>query len=92
MQSLIEKSADLANDGDISAHSLEMDYYYDEIEDYKNKKGLDTLRSYEIFCYLINLNVPDKDFDDSFSFLRKYFTRNLNAKDNNIDIFSIYLN
>ena len=92
VQSLIEKSADLANDGDISAHSLEMDYYYDEIEDYKNKKGLDTLRSYEIFCYLINLNVPDKDFDDSFSFLRKYFTRNLNAKDNNIDIFSIYLN
>ena len=92
VQSLIEKSADLANDGDESAHSLEMDYYYDEIEDYKNKKGLDTLRSYEIFCYLINLNVPDKDFDDSFSFLRKYFTRNLKAKDNNIDIFSIYLN
>ena len=82
VQSLIEKSADLANDGD----------YYDEIEDYKNKKGLDTLRSYEIFCYLINLNVPDKDFDDSFSFLRKYFTPNLKAKDNNIDIFSIYLN
>jgi hypothetical protein len=92
VQSLIEKSADLANDGDESAHSLDMDYYYDEIEDYKNKKGLDTLRSYEIFCYLINLNVPDKDFDDSFSFLRKYFTPNLNAKDNNIDIFSIYLN
>ena len=92
MQSLIEKSADLANDGDFSAHSLYLDYYYDEIEDYKDKKGLDILRSYEIFCYLINLNVPDKDFDDSFSFLEKFFTRNLKAKDNNIDIFSIYFN
>ena len=65
---------------------------YFQIEDYKDKKGLDILRSYEIFCYLINLNVPDKDFDDSFSFLEKFFTRNLKAKDNNIDIFSIYFN
>ena len=90
VHSLIKKSADLANDGDFSAHSLYLDYYYDEIEDYKAKKGLDTLRSYEIFCYLINLNVSEKDFDDSFSFLRKFFTKNLRARDKNIDIFSAY--
>lgn len=92
VQSLIEKSADLANDGDFSAHSLYLDYYYDEIKDYKVKKGLDTLYSYEIFCYLVNLNISEKDFDDAFSFLRKFFTKNLRARNKNIDIFSTYFN
>ena len=90
IQNLIKNSSEFANEEDLKAQSLFLENYEDFIEDYKEKKKLDTMINPEIFCFLICLGIIDKDFEESFDFLGRFFNKNLKVKNKDIDVFKAY--
>ena len=90
IQNLIKNSSEFANEEDLKAQSLFLENYEDFIEDYKEKKKLDTMINPEIFCFLICLGIIDKDFEESFDFLGRFFNKNLKVKNKDIDVFKTY--
>ena len=77
IKNIIINSSSFLNEGNKSAHSLNLDYYKEEISEYQQKYNLKYILSPPIFCYCINLQLSDEDFKDSFLFLQNYFDRNL---------------
>ena len=90
VQGLIKNSAELANKRDYFKNSLFLENYMDLIEDYKDKNKLDKMISPEIFCFLISLRICDNNFEESFSFLSRFFNKDLGVINKDIDIFETY--
>ena len=83
MKNLIQKSNELLiQDDNFFPHSLTLETYEEEIEEYKRKNNLDKLPSPNKFCYLIRLGLYNDNFDESFTFLCRYFDENLVSKGN----------
>ena len=91
VQHLLETSSDLIEEGNYFAHELFMENFDKIMEDYKAKNNLDEIESPEIFCFLTNFGLTGDLFDDSFSFLKKYFKKDLRLKEN-VNIFEEYFN
>ena len=83
VKNLIQKSNELLiQDDNFFPHSLTLETYEEEIEEYKRKNNLDKLPSPNKFCYLIRLGLYNDNFDESFTFLCRYFDENLVSKGN----------
>ena len=81
VKNLIQKSNELLiQDDNFFPHSLTLDFYEEEIEEYKRKNNLDKLPSPNKFCYLISLGLYNDNIDESFIFLCRYFDENLVSK------------
>ena len=91
VQNLLEISSDLLGEGNYFAHELFVENFDRKIEDYKKKNNLDKIESPEIFCFLTNFDLTDTLFDNSYSFLKQYFKKNLKKK-KDIDILQEYFN
>lgn len=91
VQTLLESSSQLLDDGNYFAHTLFLENFSKDMEAYKAKKKLDEINSPEIFCFLTNLGLSGSSFDESFSFLSKFFNKNLRLK-KNVDILNEYFN
>jgi hypothetical protein len=91
VQNLLEISSDLLEEGNYFAHELFVENFDRKIEDYKKKNNLDKIESPEIFCFLTNFDLTDTLFDNSYSFLKQYFKKNLKKK-KDIDILQEYFN
>ena len=91
VQNLLEISSDLLGEGNYFAHELFVENFDRKIEDYKKKNNLDTIESPEIFCFLTNFDLTDTLFDNSYSFLKQYFKKNLKKK-KDINILQEFLN
>jgi hypothetical protein len=92
IQNLIKKSSNLLNQGNRFAHHILIKKFQYEIEEYKERNNLDRLSSPNLFCLLLNLGISydaDETFEDSYSFLKNYFTRNLRKplSDNLLDSY-----
>ena len=74
---LIKKASNILNKGNNLAHSLTLDNFLEDIRKYKTKKKLHFLPYQEIFCFLVALGIPEKDFDNYYNLLKKYFTKHL---------------
>ena len=83
VKELIINSANLIQEGNYQAHSITLEKYEDEINAYKKKKNLQNLTSPVAFCFLVNLGISDDVFDKAYSFLTKFFDRDLFAKKGN---------
>ena len=82
VQDLIKCSSDLINEGNYLAHSITIEEYEDEIENYKHEKNIEQIKSPVIFCFVYFLGISqkfDESFDDSYLFLRQNFKRNLKS-------------
>ena len=82
VQDLIKCSSDLINEGNYLAHSITIEEYEDEIENYKNEKNIEQIKSPVIFCFVYFLGISqkfDESFDNSYLFLRQNFNRNLKS-------------
>ena len=77
---LIKNCSDCLNEGNEYAHSIAIEYYEEDIEEYKKRKNLKVLEPLNIFCFLIGLNIDKEYFDDSFNLLKNYFDNNMNSK------------
>ena len=86
---LINKSDDLLEQGNYLAHSRTLDYYENEINEYKKKKNLKNLVSPVAFSFLINLGIPDDSFFRAYSFLSQYFDNDLTPIDPET-LFAVY--
>ena len=86
---LIKKSSELVKDGNFFAHSLTLENYEEEIEEYKSKNNLDKLPSPNKFCFLVSIGMYNDHFHESFSFLCRFFGRNLKPK-GNYDLLNEY--
>jgi hypothetical protein len=91
VQNLIETSFDLLEEGNYFAHELFVENFDKKIEDYKKKNNLDNIESPEIFCFLTNFELTGTLFDNSYSFLKRYFKKNLKKK-KDINILQDYFN
>lgn len=91
LQSLIKSSSNLIGKDNNSAHSLTIEKYQNEMIKYKEKNNLDNIDSPTLFCFLVSLNISQDLFEDSFTFLKKYFNDYLKTK-NSIGILESYLN
>ena len=82
VQNLIKRACDTLNRGNASAHSLALtlENYEEDITNYKTKKKLTSLSSPEIFCFLLIVGISTDEFDESYDFLKKYFTKDLRLK------------
>ena len=74
---LIKRSFDSIIFGNDSAHSLTVDYYEEEIAQFKKKNEKKLINSSEIFCFLVALELGEEKFSDAFQFLKKYFDSDL---------------
>ena len=93
VENLIKYSINLLNRGNNFAHSLDLDNYYDEIDEYKKENNIKRIYSPEIFCFCINLCIDDDDdFKDSFALLEKCFDKNLRMKKDKISYFESLFN
>ena len=91
IKNLIKKSSDLILDGNYFAHELEYEQYEEEFQAYKREKKPKKLTSPFAFCFLINLGISDDLFDDSYSFLEKFFDFYLRA-DESANLLENYFN
>ena len=74
---LIKRSFDSIMFGNDSAQSLTVDYYEEEIAQFKKKNEKKLINSSEIFCFLVALELGEEKFSDAFQFLKKYFDSDL---------------
>lgn len=79
---LIKKCCNCLDKGNEYAHSIAIEYYEDDIESYKKRKGLKILEPLNIFCFLIGLDISKEYFDDTFNLLKKYFDNDMKSKNN----------
>ena len=82
VQDLIKCSSDLINEGNYLAHSITIEEYEKEIDNYKNEKNIEQIKSPVIFCFVYFLGISqkfDESFDNSYLFLRQNFNRNLKS-------------
>ena len=91
LQSLLKGSSNLIGKDIHSAHSLIIEKYQNEMIKYKEKNNLDNIDSPTLFCFLVSLNISQDLFEDSFTFLKKYFNDYLKAK-NSKGTLESYLN
>ena len=81
VQNLLKASSKLLDDGNYFAHTLILKNFAEDIKAYKEEKKLDEVNLPEVFCFLTNLELSKNSFDDTFSFLAKFFTKNLRPKE-----------
>ena len=62
---LIKRSFDSIMFGNDSAHSLTVDYYEEEIAQFKKKNEKKLINSSEIFCFLVALELGEEKFSDA---------------------------
>ncbi len=79
VQKLVENSSNFILEGNYEGHFLIVDKFQKEIEDYKKKKNLKKLTSPIAFCFLVSLGISDELFDNAYSFLNKFFNKDLNT-------------
>ena len=89
IKNMVENSSDLIQQGNDLAHNVTLDKYNEEIQDYKEEKGIKTLESPLAFCFLISMGIADNLFDDAYSFLIQFFDKNLKAFDG-IEFLDLY--
>ena len=80
IQNLVKKASNLLNKGNSLAHSVTLSRYQKEIIDYKEKNKLDKIASPALFCFVVSLEISqgfDEPFENSLSFLSRYFQQNL---------------
>ena len=76
---LLKKVCDSLDEGNINAHSLTLDIYQKEIDNYKKQKNISTISCPHIFCFLLGIGFKN-DIDASYSFLDEFFDMNLDLK------------
>jgi len=81
IKNLLEKSSDLIQQRNELVYNVTLEKYDEEIQVYKDKKGHKTLPSPLIFCFLVSMGISNDLFDNAYSFLIKFFDRNLKAVD-----------
>ena len=86
VKELIINSANLSQERNYQAHFITLEKYEDEINAYKKKKNLQNLTSPVAFCFLVNIGISDDVFDKAYSFLTKFFDRDLIAKKGNYSL------
>ena len=89
IKNMVENSSDLIQQGNDLAYNVTLDKYNEEIQDYKEEKGIKTLESPLAFCFLISIGIADNLFDDAYSFLIQFFDKNLKAFDG-IEFLDLY--
>ena len=81
-QDLVKYSSSLINEGNYLVHSIIIEDYENEMENYKEEKNIQQIKSPVIFCFVYFLGISDRfdeSFENSYSFLKKYFTRNIRS-------------
>lgn len=77
---LIGNSFNSLTIGNSMTHSISIDIYEKDIQEYKKNKKMKSLNSVYIFCFLVGLGISKEYFDESFTFLRRFFNSNLTLK------------
>ena len=94
IQSLVKRSSDLICEGNYLAHSITISKYENEIDYYKKEKKLEQIQSPVIFCFVYFLGISQKfddTFENSYTFLRQSFNRNLKSAKSE-DLLDNYFN
>ena len=82
IKNLVKSSSDLICEGNYLAHSITISEYENEIDYYKKEKKLNQIQSPVIFCFVYFLGISQKFddlFENSYTFLRLFFNRNLKS-------------
>ena len=82
IKKLVKSSSDLICEGNYLAHSITISEYENEIDYYKKEKKLEQIQSPVIFCFVYFLGISQKFddlFENSYTFLRLFFNRNLKS-------------
>lgn len=81
------KAARSLSKGNSSAHSLEIQFYREKIENYKRKLKIDILDNTKIFRFLLGIGVEDELLEKAFGFLtnREKFDDQLSSMSWRID-------
>ena len=82
IKNLVKSSSDLICEGNYLAHSITISEYENEIDYYKKEKKLEQIQSPVIFCFVYFLGISQKFddlFENSYTFLRLFFNRNLKS-------------
>ena len=77
IKNLILSSFNSLEEGNRFAHSIIMDNFEEDIEDYKKNNNLKSLNSPEIIIFLFGLGIEENYFDDCLKFLRLFFNDKL---------------
>ena len=91
---LVKSSSDLICEGNYLAHSITISEYENEIDYYKKEKKLEQIQSPVIFCFVYFLGISQKFddlFENSYTFLRLFFNRNLKSAKSK-DLLDNYFN
>ena len=91
IQKLVEKSADLIQDGNYLAHSVTLEEYEEEINAYKEEKNLKEVASPLAICFLFSLGISNELFDNAYAFLNQYFNFYLKTNKGN-RLLDLYFN
>ena len=94
IKNLVKRSSDLIYEGNYLSHSITISEYESEIEYYKQEKKLEQIKSPVIFCFVYFLGISKKFddlFENSYSFLRLFFNRNLKSAKSK-DLLGNYFN
>ena len=82
IKKLVKSSSDLICESNYSVHSITISEYENEIDYYKKEKKLEQIQSPVIFCFVYFLGISQKFddlFENSYTFLRLFFNRNLKS-------------
>ena len=82
IKKLVKSSSDLICESNYSLHSITISEYENEIDYYKKEKKLEQIQSPVIFCFVYFLGISQKFddlFENSYTFLRLFFNRNLKS-------------
>lgn len=80
IQNLILSSFNSLEEGNRFAHSIIMDNFEKDMEEYKRKNNLKSLSSPEIIVFLLGLGIEENYFDDCAKFLRSFFNDKFKLK------------
>ena len=87
----IKYSSKLLDDDNYYAQNLFFGNFAKDIEAYKAEKNLNEINSPKILFFLIYLGLSGESLDDSFSFLTKFFNKNLRPKKKLISLSNILI-
>lgn len=91
VDNLLEKVCDSLDDGNTYAHSLIIDNYLKNIDEYLKEKNIFSISCPQIFCFLLGIGL-NNNFDETYSFLSTFFDKNLDLKTwKDAEFMDIYL-
>ena len=84
IKNLVEKSFDLIQQGNVLAHSVTVEKYQLQFEEYKKETNIKNVTSPLAFCFLISLGFSGKLFEEAYSFLTEFYNCELQLYDKSV--------